>query len=52
MGLAQAAAQRTGTPLALGSLCHQMYRAMEVNGLNAKDFSVVYPYIRGEHNKL
>ncbi|OXU25801.1 hypothetical protein TSAR_007964 [Trichomalopsis sarcophagae] len=49
LGLAQAAATRAKSPIALGSLSHQIYRTMEAHGLGGKDFSVVYPFIRGEN---
>ncbi|KAL7291440.1 hypothetical protein TKK_0015024 [Trichogramma kaykai] len=51
LGLAQASATRVGAPIALGSLSHQIYRTMMQQGLAGKDFSVVYPFIRGENNK-
>jgi 3-hydroxyisobutyrate dehydrogenase-like beta-hydroxyacid dehydrogenase len=46
LGLAQASATRTGSPIALGSLSHQIYRTMMAHGLGGKDFSVIYQFIR------
>ncbi|XP_058796018.1 3-hydroxyisobutyrate dehydrogenase, mitochondrial [Phymastichus coffea] len=48
LGLAQAAATRVGSPIALGSLSHQIYRTMMAHGLGPKDFSVIYQFIRGQ----
>ncbi|XP_012270165.1 3-hydroxyisobutyrate dehydrogenase, mitochondrial isoform X2 [Orussus abietinus] len=48
MGLVQDIATRTGAPVPLCALAHQVYRAAIVNGLFEKDFSVVYKFLRGE----
>ncbi|EZA56099.1 3-hydroxyisobutyrate dehydrogenase, mitochondrial [Ooceraea biroi] len=46
LGLAQSAATRTQTPIPLGSLAHQVYRAVIAQGYPNKDFSVVYQFCR------
>lgn len=47
LGLAQSAATRSGTPIPLGSLAHQIYRTLMTRGLNDKDFSIVYQFLKG-----
>ncbi|KAG8041462.1 hypothetical protein G9C98_002755 [Cotesia typhae] len=52
LGLAQAAATRSNTPIPLGSLAHQIYRILMNHGLKDKDFSVVYQYLKSsDYNK-
>lgn len=48
LGLAQSAATRTQTPIPLGSLAHQVYRAIIAQGYTNKDFSVVYQFLKGK----
>lgn len=50
LGLAQAAAAATQSPIPLGSLAHQIYRIMSSNPDFAdKDFSSVYAYLSEEN---
>lgn len=46
LGLAQSAATRMQTPIPLGSLAHQIYRAAIANEYSNKDFSVVYQFLK------
>lgn len=48
LGLAEAAALSCGTPLMLGALAHQIYRALILNGYGDKDFAVVYEFLKGQ----
>ncbi|CAH1169926.1 unnamed protein product [Phaedon cochleariae] len=48
LGLAEAAALSCGTPLMLGAMAHQLYRALILNGYGDKDFSVVYEFLKGK----
>ncbi|EFN83706.1 3-hydroxyisobutyrate dehydrogenase, mitochondrial, partial [Harpegnathos saltator] len=48
LGLAQSAATRTQTPIPLGSLAHQIYRAAIAQGFSNKDFSVIYQFLKGK----
>jgi 3-hydroxyisobutyrate dehydrogenase len=48
LGLAQEAATRTQTPIPLGSLAHQVYRAVIAQGYRNKDFSVIYQFLKGK----
>ncbi|CAG9833170.1 unnamed protein product [Diabrotica balteata] len=48
LGLAEAAALSCGTPLLLGALAHQIYRALILNGYADKDFAVVYEFLKGQ----
>ncbi|XP_020286616.1 3-hydroxyisobutyrate dehydrogenase, mitochondrial isoform X1 [Pseudomyrmex gracilis] len=48
LGLAQSAAFRTQTPIPLGSLAHQIYRAVIAQGFSNKDFSVIYQFLKGK----
>ncbi|KAH0955928.1 hypothetical protein HN011_007516 [Eciton burchellii] len=48
LGLAQEAATRTQTPIPLGSLAHQVYRAAIAQGYCNKDFSVIYQFLKGK----
>lgn len=50
LGLAQDAATRSASPVLLGSLAHQIYRAMAMHGFSNKDFSSVYNFLQ-EQNK-
>lgn len=47
LGLAQSAATRTQAPIPLGSLAHQIYRAVIAHGFSNKDFSVIYQFLKG-----
>ncbi|XP_066603157.1 probable 3-hydroxyisobutyrate dehydrogenase, mitochondrial [Prorops nasuta] len=47
LGLAQAAATKVEAPIPLGSLAHQVYRSLILNGYSTKDFSVVYQFLKG-----
>lgn len=47
LGLAQAAATRSGTPIPLGSLAHQIYRTLMIQGMEHKDFSIIYQHLKG-----
>lgn len=49
LGLVQSAATRTQAPIPLGSLAHQIYRAVIAHGFSDKDFSVVYQFLKGKH---
>ncbi|KAL6417647.1 hypothetical protein ACFW04_008666 [Cataglyphis niger] len=49
LGLAQSAAIRTQAPIPLGSLAHQIYRAIIAHGYSNKDFSVVYQFLKGKN---
>lgn len=49
LGLAEAAALSCGTPLLLGALTHQIYRALILNGYGDKDFAVVYEFLKGQN---
>lgn len=49
LGLAQSAATRTQAPIPLGSLAHQIYRAVIAHGFSDKDFSVVYQFLKGKN---
>lgn len=49
LGLAQSAATRTEAPIPLGSLAHQIYRAVIAQGFSNKDFSVVYQFLKGKN---
>ncbi|XP_023016510.1 3-hydroxyisobutyrate dehydrogenase, mitochondrial [Leptinotarsa decemlineata] len=48
LGLAERAALNSGSPLPLGALAHQLYRALLLNGYEEKDFSVVYKFLKGK----
>ncbi|XP_036140472.1 3-hydroxyisobutyrate dehydrogenase, mitochondrial [Monomorium pharaonis] len=47
LGLAQSAATRMQAPIPLGSLAHQIYRAVIAQGFSNKDFSVIYQFLKG-----
>lgn len=49
LALAQSAATRTQTPIPLGSLAHQIYRAIIAHGFSNKDFSIVYQFLKGKN---
>ncbi|XP_012227323.1 3-hydroxyisobutyrate dehydrogenase, mitochondrial isoform X1 [Linepithema humile] len=49
LGLVQSAATRTQAPIPLGSLAHQIYRAVIAQGFSTKDFSVVYQFLKGKN---
>ncbi|XP_034952699.1 3-hydroxyisobutyrate dehydrogenase, mitochondrial [Chelonus insularis] len=46
LGLAQAAATRSSTPIPLGSLAHQVYRMLMTHGHANRDFSIIYQYLK------
>lgn len=46
LGLAQNSATRSGSPVPLGSLAHQIYRLMAARGYAKKDFSSVYQFLQ------
>lgn len=46
LGLAQAAATATSSPVPLGAAAHQIYRLLASKGLNEKDFAVIYRYLQ------
>ncbi|KAI2652946.1 3-hydroxyisobutyrate dehydrogenase, mitochondrial [Labeo rohita] len=48
LGFAQNTATNTQTPIPLGSLAHQIYRAMCTRGYSNKDFSSVFQFLREE----
>ncbi|XP_077051597.1 3-hydroxyisobutyrate dehydrogenase a isoform X1 [Siphateles boraxobius] len=48
LGFAQNTATSTQTPIPLGSLAHQIYRAMCAGGYSNKDFSSVFQFLREE----
>lgn len=48
LGFAQNTATSTRTPIPLGSLAHQIYRAMCAGGYSNKDFSSVFQFLREE----
>ncbi|XP_076752134.1 3-hydroxyisobutyrate dehydrogenase, mitochondrial [Xylocopa sonorina] len=47
LGLAQAAASKVEATIPLGSLAHQIYRAVIAQGFPKKDFSFVYQFLKG-----
>jgi len=49
LGLVQSAATRAQVPIPLGSLAHQIYRAVIAQGFSNKDFSVVYQFLKGKN---
>lgn len=48
LGLASNCAVSSNTPIALGSLAHQVYRTLCAKGLANKDFAVIYDFIKNE----
>lgn len=48
LGLAQAVANRTQTPVFLGSLAHQIYLSVIAKGYADKDFSVIYQFLKDD----
>lgn len=48
LGLAISAANRTTTPLPLGSAAHSLYNIISQSDLASKDFSVVYEFLKGK----
>ncbi|XP_033220344.1 3-hydroxyisobutyrate dehydrogenase, mitochondrial [Belonocnema kinseyi] len=46
LGLAQTVANRTQTPVFLGSLAHQIYLTVVAKGYADKDFSVIYQFLK------
>ena len=51
LGLASSVATQSNTPIPLGALSHQIYRAVMAQGLANKDFSVVYDFLRNVEDK-
>jgi 3-hydroxyisobutyrate dehydrogenase len=51
LGLAQDASTEAKTPTPLGSLAHQIYKLMVVQGYGGLDFSSVYKFL-SESKKL
>lgn len=47
LGLAQSVATKVEATIPLGSLAHQIYRAIIVQGFANKDFSYVYQFFKG-----
>ncbi|XP_003695633.1 3-hydroxyisobutyrate dehydrogenase, mitochondrial isoform X1 [Apis florea] len=47
LGLAQSVATKVEATIPLGSLAHQIYRAIIVRGFAKKDFSYVYQFLKG-----
>lgn len=47
LGLAQSVATKVEATIPLGSLAHQIYRAIIVQGFAKKDFSYVYQFLKG-----
>ena len=47
LGLAQSAAVNAEATIPLGSLAHQIYRAIIAQGFAKKDFSFVYQFLKG-----
>ncbi|XP_044534799.1 3-hydroxyisobutyrate dehydrogenase, mitochondrial [Gracilinanus agilis] len=50
LGLAQASATSTKSPILLGGLTHQIYRMMCAKGYSQKDFSSVFQFLREDEN--
>ncbi|XP_053994746.1 3-hydroxyisobutyrate dehydrogenase, mitochondrial [Hylaeus volcanicus] len=48
LGLAQSAATKVEATIPMGSLAHQIFRAIIAHGFSKKDFSVVYKFLQGE----
>ncbi|KZC10875.1 PREDICTED: 3-hydroxyisobutyrate dehydrogenase, mitochondrial [Dufourea novaeangliae] len=48
LGLAQSAAAKVEATIPLGSLAHQIYRAIIAQGFSKKDFSFVYQFLKGQ----
>jgi 3-hydroxyisobutyrate dehydrogenase len=51
LGLAQNAATTTQSPTPMGSLAHQLYRTLCVNGYSDKDFAVVFKFLQDMDKK-
>ena len=47
LGLVQTAATKAEVSIPLGSLAHQIYRALMAHGFEKKDFSFVYQFLKG-----
>ncbi|CAK9806162.1 3-hydroxyisobutyrate dehydrogenase, mitochondrial [Anthophora quadrimaculata] len=48
LGLVQSAAAKVEASIPLGSLAHQIYRAIIAHGFAKKDFSIVYQFLKGQ----
>lgn len=48
MALALDAAKAAGVPLATGAAAHAVYALMLAHGMGGRDFSAVYPFLRGD----
>ncbi|KOC68372.1 3-hydroxyisobutyrate dehydrogenase, mitochondrial [Habropoda laboriosa] len=48
LGLVQSAAAKVEASIPLGSLAHQIYRAIIAQGFAKKDFSFVYQFLKGQ----
>lgn len=48
LGLVQSAATKVGATIPLGSLAHQIYKAIIAHGSSKKDFSFVYQFLKGQ----
>lgn len=46
LGIAQDIATKSGTPIPMGALAHQVYMTMSNKGLGDKDFAVIYEYLQ------
>ncbi|XP_017890810.1 3-hydroxyisobutyrate dehydrogenase, mitochondrial isoform X1 [Ceratina calcarata] len=49
LGLVQGVATNVGAAVPLGSLAHQIYRAVIAQGFAMKDFSFVYQFLKGQN---